>query len=74
MSNSTNLAVAVALTAVLCFGCRSEAPTTETPPMTTTAERIPIGDVSWFTDYDAAVAHARAEQKPLWMHFGEDPG
>lgn len=33
-----------------------------------------IGDVYWYTDFDAAVQVARAAGKPLWVHFGEDPG
>ena len=41
---------------------------------TTVHELTPIGDVLWHTDYDAAVEVARAEGKPLWVHFGEDPG
>jgi len=36
--------------------------------------RVTIGEVSWYVDYEAAVAVARAEQKPLWVHFGENPG
>ena len=33
-----------------------------------------IGDVLWYTDIDVAAEVARATGKPLWMHFGEDPG
>lgn len=33
-----------------------------------------IGKIDWYTDYDAAVELARSLDKPLWVHFGEDPG
>lgn len=35
---------------------------------------VPIGDVEWYVDYDAAVAVARRRDVPLWVHFGENPG
>lgn len=35
---------------------------------------VTIGGVSWYTDYDQAMAVARAEGKPMWLHFGENPG
>lgn len=38
------------------------------------ATQVVIGDVSWYVDYDAAVAIARAADRPLWVHFGENPG
>ena len=38
------------------------------------ATQVPIGDVLWYVDYEAALAVARQEDKPLWVHFGEDPG
>lgn len=33
-----------------------------------------IGRIQWYTDYDQALKVAKQEQKPLWLHFGEDPG
>ena len=33
-----------------------------------------IGNIKWYTDYDHAMKVAREKQKPLWVHFGEDPG
>lgn len=47
---------------------------TMSPAPAATHELTPIGDLLWHTDYDAAVEVARAEGKPLWVHFGEDPG
>lgn len=38
------------------------------------AEQVRIGSVAWYVDYEAAVAAAREADKPLWVHFGEDPG
>jgi hypothetical protein len=35
---------------------------------------VRIGDVDWFDDYDAALAAAKAAGKPLFVHFGENPG
>lgn len=36
--------------------------------------RVIIGNIQWYTDYDVAMKVAREQQKPLWIHFGEDPG
>jgi hypothetical protein len=36
--------------------------------------QVKIGGITWFTDYDQALAYARKQNKPLWLHFGEDPG
>lgn len=33
-----------------------------------------IGEIDWYTDYDQALQVARRENKPLWLHFGENPG
>ena len=33
-----------------------------------------IGKIQWYTNYDKALKVAKIEQKPLWLHFGEDPG
>lgn len=33
-----------------------------------------IGAICWTTDFSAALEVARRENKPLWMHFGENPG
>lgn len=35
---------------------------------------VRIGDVNWYTDYDQAMAVAQKQNKPLWLHFGENPG
>lgn len=62
------------------FGCRTDASSAGEAPgearaaHPTDAERVEIGGVSWYVDYEAAVAIARAEGKPLWVHFGENPG
>lgn len=75
-------AAAVVLTALLlAVACRTEP---ETRPMVVTPDataeaavpegRVRIGDVVWYRDYDAALAHARSVDLPLWVHFGEHPG
>ncbi len=33
-----------------------------------------IGKIVWMTDYDQALIRAKKEKKPLWLHFGENPG
>lgn len=38
------------------------------------ARQVRIGGILWYTDYESAMKIARAEHKPLWMHFGENPG
>lgn len=35
---------------------------------------VTIGKIKWHVDYDAALAAAKREGKPLWVHFGENPG
>lgn len=41
---------------------------------TVQADRVKIGGVSWYVDYEAAQAVAREQDKALWVHFGENPG
>ncbi len=35
---------------------------------------VTIGKIGWYTDYDRALEVAKKEGKPLWLHFGENPG
>ena len=49
-------------------------PVAETFSEGLTLETVQIGEILWYVDYDRAVEFARAEDKPLWVHFGEDPG
>ena len=35
---------------------------------------VTIGKIKWYVDYDAALAAAKRAGKPLWVHFGENPG
>lgn len=37
-------------------------------------DSVTIGKIEWRTDYDAALKEARQSKKPLWLHFGENPG
>lgn len=41
---------------------------------TTGATLVRIGGIDWYSDYDQALARAKEVQKPLWLHFGENPG
>jgi hypothetical protein len=60
----------------LVTACSVDSPmNTEIPEVAAeSAEQVLIGNVHWFVDYDAAATMARAEDKPLWVHFGEHPG
>jgi hypothetical protein len=35
---------------------------------------VRIGLIAWQTDYDTAVRRARELDRPLLVHFGENPG
>lgn len=37
-------------------------------------EAVRIGDIEWLVDYDSALRLARETDRPLWVHFGENPG
>ena len=37
-------------------------------------KQVKIGGIQWYVDYDAAQEIAKEENKPLWLHFGENPG
>ena len=37
-------------------------------------ENVRIGGIDWLVDYDRALAVARQQNKPVWLHFGENPG
>jgi hypothetical protein len=54
--------------------CRTESHPSESRSSGSVAERVTIGDVTWYVDYDAALAIAREQDKALWVHFGENPG
>ena len=64
--------------ALLVAACRMDteepadrAPTSaDAPP----AGQVRIGDIDWYEDYAAALAYAKQADKPLWVHFGENPG
>ncbi len=57
------------LVAALLVGCRGGGTKEQAG-----AGRVLIGDVAWYVDYDTAVQVARAQDKALWVHFGENPG
>ena len=35
---------------------------------------VRIGGIDWYQDYDVALQVAKKSNKPLWLHFGENPG
>ena len=64
--------------AAIAFACQMDAPDSSPldtdMPEVTAAKRVTIGNVEWYVDYEDALAIARAQDKALWVHFGEDPG
>lgn len=46
----------------------------ETKTKKAKAKKVKIGGIYWYVDYDAALKIAREENKPMWLHFGENPG
>lgn len=66
-------------TALMALGmgataCRVETRTPGTSASGSSPEKVTIGDVDWYVDYDAALGIAREQDKALWVHFGENPG
>jgi len=50
-------------------------PSPTLPPVPSpTGGQVRIGRIYWHTSYDDARALARRENKPLLLHFGENPG
>ncbi len=37
-------------------------------------KQVKIGKITWYVSYDDAARVARKANKPLWLHFGENPG
>jgi len=54
--------------------CHMDSPSSATSDSESHVERVPIGEVLWYVDYDAALEVAREQDKALWAHFGENPG
>ena len=60
----------------------SGANSSQTPPKTspapssksTNAETVRIGSIDWYVKYEDALAEAKRSSRPIWLHFGENPG
>ena len=71
---------AAALAALMLGACTMPSSTDDTAASANpgapegTVLTVLIGGVSWYVDYDAAAEIARAQDKALWVHFGENPG
>lgn len=37
-------------------------------------KQVKIGGIQWYVNYDAAQKIAKEKNKPMWLHFGENPG
>jgi len=58
-------------------GSGSEAPQAiiESPTRATEdATQVKIGNINWYVNYDEALQVAKQKNKPIWLHFGENPG
>ena len=69
-----HLAAVTALTLGACTMPSSTDDTTASANPEAPEGTVLIGGVSWYVDYDAAAEIARAQDKALWVHFGENPG
>ena len=38
------------------------------------AQTVRIGSINWYVSYDDALADAKRTNRPVWLHFGENPG
>ena len=43
-------------------------------PLAADAESVRIGSIDWYVNYDDALADAKRTNRPVWLHFGENPG
>lgn len=67
---------AALLLGVVALACRSEMDSRSDREQVDAVEHefVRIGGIDWHTDYDEALQRARELRKPLWVHFGENPG
>jgi len=65
-----------ALLGVIASACRADSQPPEAAAVSSgpAEERVQIGGVLWYVDYDSALEVAREQDKALWVHFGENPG
>ena len=40
----------------------------------TDAKTVRIGSIDWYVNYEDALAEAKRTGRPVWLHFGENPG
>ncbi len=60
----------IAMVGMLCLGEAKELkPGSGNGPAT-----VKIGKIDWHVNYDEAMKMAQQQNKPLWLHFGENPG
>lgn len=60
---------------LLVLACQADpAPPGERTHGHAEAAQVRIGAIDWYVDYDAALEIAKAQDKALWVHFGENPG
>ena len=69
------------LAALACLGCAAGGVAVakasagiESDEKATKPKLVKIGGINWYVDYDSALQVAKQKKKPMWLHFGENPG
>lgn len=68
------------LTTIVMLGCSGTpdnqelAASNSAPPLAANAQTVRIGSINWYVNYDDALADAKRTNRPVWLHFGENPG
>ena len=74
----TSRHILIVLAALLAVALAFRAAAKDDPPKPEPKPKKPktvtIGKVTWYVSYDAALKVAKKAKKPLWLHFGENPG
>ena len=52
----------------------SNSATLPPPALASDAQTVRIGSIDWYVKYDDALADAKRTHRPVWLHFGENPG
>lgn len=66
--------VLAAVVAAALVACHAQTPPSDVMPASQPTSMVTIGGIEWHTDYDVAQADAVRRDKPLLLHFGENPG
>ena len=59
---------------VVMIGCSGTSEPQATNGFSADGETVRIGSIDWYVSYDDALADAKRTNRPVWLHFGENPG